>query len=136
MSEIEPAPVRTRQRFRFSLRMLFIVVTVLGVWLGYELNWLRQRHEMIVRHQFRMKHWQGSPSEFADLEVKVAVLSNTPRSGPGLLWLFGERAVVSLGLLDSRKDGSGFDQARDAQAAKRLFPEAGIHTLIIDPKLK
>lgn len=33
-----------RRCFRFSLRTLFVVVTVFGCWLGYQLNWIRQRH--------------------------------------------------------------------------------------------
>lgn len=37
--------------FRFSLRTMFIVVTVLGCWWGYQLNWIRQRHEAIGRNE-------------------------------------------------------------------------------------
>jgi hypothetical protein len=36
---------------RFSLRTLFVVVTVLGCWLGYQLNWIRQRHDFLARNQ-------------------------------------------------------------------------------------
>ena len=36
-----------RRRPRFSLRTLFAVVTLFGCWLGYELNWIRQRREAI-----------------------------------------------------------------------------------------
>ncbi len=34
-------PTANRRWLRFSLRTLFVVVTVLCVWLGYELNWIR-----------------------------------------------------------------------------------------------
>jgi hypothetical protein len=34
-----------RRRFlRFSLRTLFVAVTVVVCWLGWQLNWIRQRH--------------------------------------------------------------------------------------------
>ena len=39
-----------RRWFRFRLRTLFVVVTVLALacgWFGYELNWLRQRRRVI-----------------------------------------------------------------------------------------
>ena len=38
-----------RRWFRFSLRTLFVVVTVLGCWLGYQLNWIRERHAVLAR---------------------------------------------------------------------------------------
>jgi len=36
-----------RRWFRFSLRTLFVVVTVFACWLGYEMNWIRQRRQVI-----------------------------------------------------------------------------------------
>jgi hypothetical protein len=36
-----------RRWFAFSLRALFVVVTVFGCWLGYQLNWIRERHEAL-----------------------------------------------------------------------------------------
>ena len=33
---------------RFSLRTMFVVVTVFGCWLGYEMNWIRQRRQVIA----------------------------------------------------------------------------------------
>jgi hypothetical protein len=130
-------PLAPKRRWsRWSLRTLFAVVTLFGILLGYELNWLHQRHQMIAKHQLRMKKWQGLEPEFRDLEEKVAVFSTVPRSGPGLLWIFGERAVISLKLLDSVDEGGGFYCSRDTKASERLFPEAAIFTFIIDPYLK
>ena len=34
-----------RRWFRFSLRTMLVVVTMLGCWLGYQFNWIRQRNE-------------------------------------------------------------------------------------------
>jgi hypothetical protein len=36
-----------KRRWSFSLRTLFVVVTVFGGWLGYELNWIRQRRSVV-----------------------------------------------------------------------------------------
>jgi hypothetical protein len=44
MTETKPK----RRWFRFSLRTLFVLVTVIGVaagWLANQLNWIRQRHQ-------------------------------------------------------------------------------------------
>jgi hypothetical protein len=39
---------KPRRRFlRFSLRTRFVVVTVAGCWMGYSMNWIRQRHELL-----------------------------------------------------------------------------------------
>lgn len=40
----DPAP--KRRWFRFSLRTFFVVVTILAVWLGYQINWIRQRRDV------------------------------------------------------------------------------------------
>src|SRR5690242_14675721 len=32
------------RRFRFSLRALFIFVTLVACWLSYQISWIRQRH--------------------------------------------------------------------------------------------
>jgi hypothetical protein len=39
---------RHRLRLRFSLRALFIAITLVAIWLGYHVNWIRQRHEAIT----------------------------------------------------------------------------------------
>lgn len=37
--------VPRRRWFRFGLRTLFVLLTVLGVWVGVQMNWLRERRE-------------------------------------------------------------------------------------------
>lgn len=41
-------PVKPRRWFRWKLSTLFVVLTVLCVWLGYQVNWIRQR-QLITR---------------------------------------------------------------------------------------
>jgi hypothetical protein len=36
-----------RHWFTFSLRTMFVGVTVFVCWFGYQLNWIRQRHELL-----------------------------------------------------------------------------------------
>jgi hypothetical protein len=42
-------PLPKRRWFAFSLRTLFVVVTLVACWLGYELNWIRQRRDFAAR---------------------------------------------------------------------------------------
>ena len=41
------------QPFQFSLRMLFVAVAVVCIplsWIGYHLNWIRQRHAFLAQY--------------------------------------------------------------------------------------
>ena len=92
-------------RLRFSLRTLFVVLTVLCIWLGYSLNWIKERRELI-----------GYPYPSNDTAGPGAV---QPRA-PGLLWILGERGVAVL-LINA-------DDKEFESRARRLFPEAEIVT--------
>ena len=68
--------------FRFSLRTLFVVVTVFGVffgWVVYQLNWIRERHDARVRWDFSYSE-AGHPNR-------------TPP--PWSLRLFGEKQFLA-----------------------------------------
>ncbi len=69
-------PNRRWFRFAFSLRTLFVVVTVLGCWLGYQVNWIRERHSLIVG--------------YGDEETVIACPVE-PGTAPWSLRLLGER---------------------------------------------
>ena len=43
-----------RRWFRFSLRTMFVLVAVFGCWLGYEMNWIRQRHAFAARQDVNL----------------------------------------------------------------------------------
>jgi hypothetical protein len=122
------SPTKPRRRwFQFGIGTMFVVVTVFAVFLGYHLNWIRQRHEFIAEQQRR----SGSDVSVVDTNVSDDV--TVP--APGLLALFGEHGVVQLGvIIDS--DGIPLDGplpvAADEvriQRARKLFPEA---TLVLE----
>jgi len=89
-----------RRWFQFSLRTLFVVMTLLALWLAYSLDWIRQRREFL---------------ELSNVVGYAGPQNNRPRA-PGLLWLLGERAYLWLWV---SSEGSGGEYE-----AKRLFPEA------------
>jgi hypothetical protein len=108
-----PQPGRRRWS-RFSLRALFVVVTAVCIWLGYHLNWIRQRHACL-----------------AEQEAAAANSVNIPRTvgeAPLPLRLLGEGGIARLPLyvvVDKSKN-----QDRDTilpeaiHSASRLFPES------------
>ncbi len=92
-----------RRWFRFSLRTLFVAMTLLAClacWLGYELNWIRQRQEAIQ----------------AGIAVPHTFAANQPIPAPpvGFRWL-GE-------------DGQGhlFVSPANFDRVCELFPEAEV----------
>ena len=112
---------------RISLRTVFVVMTVLGCWLGYELNWMHQRHRLIAKHQSNIEKWQGLPVEFRDLQLQAADVAINSRA-PGALWMFGEDAIKSLTLYPLYLPGH-YPQPPypDEAYAKALVPEAKIY---------
>ncbi len=113
-----PAP--KRRWFRYSLRTLFVVVTVFGCWLGYELNWIRQRHELLAEQSAIIQQLKLPPMPYFIVEPH------------GMLWLFGEegRGIVDL-VLDGRDQNRSPNTENELERAKRLFPESAVNFTVI-----
>jgi hypothetical protein len=118
-----PAP--KRRWFRFSLRTLFVVVTVLGCWLGYELNWVRERRLFIADEiSARQRH----PTSYTWDAIVMNVRKTPTPKAPGRLWAFGEAGHPNICVLieaESVEHLTNRDQDR-VQKARKLFPEASI----------
>ena len=96
--------LRNRRWFRFSLRTLFVAVTVFCVWVGYQCNWVRERHKALKELN------------------RLNVLFDSQKLAPWSIRLI-ERGVPSIAVDP--------DVARDVQRIrelKRLFPEATLCT--------
>ena len=116
MDEHAPTPAPQRRWLRFSLRGLFVAITIFGCWLGYQLNWIRQRHA-----------WLASP----EAKSENFFLTRENDHPPGMLWLFGEPGFDSIHLtMPPRKiarEGSPVltpEEMERARLVQRLFPEA------------
>lgn len=93
---------------------MLAVVTVVAVFVGYHVNWIRQRHALKGAKWIVM-----SPNDEAITGWPV------PKA-PGLLWLFGEEGVTQLTV---EVDATTHDAVTDydlrlVREARRLFPEA------------
>ena len=96
-------------RPRFSLRTLFVLITLISIplaWVAYNLNWIRQRREFARQHEFNseelarhysLNHW--------------ALQFPEP---PWPLRLFSDPSYTSVYI---KYDGS------DVKRFKELFPE-------------
>ena len=101
-----------RRWFKFSLRTLFVVVTVVACWLGYAIPWINQRHAFLAQPDLIFEFNDSPPT------TSNRWGNNWPVFAPRGLWLLGERGLVSVWL-----PPSAWSPARQAQA-ERLFPEA------------
>ena len=103
-----------RRWFAFSLRTMFMVVTVACVWLGYNLNWIRQRHKALDWLEASPESWY---SPYAGPKSKLQARA------PWSLRMFGERGIVGIGM--DRQDFAGPSPYSPA-TLKELFPEARV----------
>ena len=97
----DPNPTK-RHWFRFSLRTLFVLVTVFCTWLGYQLNWIRQRH--------------------AELEYRQGTAEGAyfyPPPAPLSLRLFGESGAEVVPVYEDEPES-------EFRRMKKLFPEAHV----------
>jgi len=105
--------------WRFSLRSLFVLLTIFGIWLGVQAKWVRDRREAIEWVKAR-----GGTVEEADRAFRL----NTPPGGwffrvpsaPWSLRLFGIDPVFFISL--PKLNGEQSDAK--ARELAQFFPEA------------
>src|SRR5437868_10255246 len=85
----------TAKRFsfvRFSLRSLFVLMTVICVFMGYELEWIRRRRAFLDEQVPLLIELEETQSR--ESHLRMAYLGG-PRA-PHLLWMFNESGVDLL----------------------------------------
>ena len=95
-----PDPPR-RRWFRYSLRTFFVVVTIFGVWLGYQVKWIRDRQEALDQH------------------VCIGSLAPPQRDAPWPLRWFGEVGYHSIVIRMP-------DSQQEVARVGHLFPESQV----------
>src|SRR6185295_13425527 len=107
------SPTAPRRRwFRFSLRTLFLVVAILGVfhgWLGVQLKWMYDRHEAL---QWALDHKEPVVISLEPPEVEL----------PWQLTLLGERPQRTTFYFAPCTD----EQLAQIERVRKLFPEANV----------
>ncbi|QDT76012.1 hypothetical protein I41_52570 [Lacipirellula limnantheis] len=90
-----------KPRFRFTIRALLVLMTLLALWCAYSMNWIRQRRELVRSGV-----------------VKPAMTSKGLHAvTPGWLGMFGEPGYFSL-MVDAPHGSPEFDRIQ------ALFSEA------------
>lgn len=108
-----------RRRWSFSLRTFFVVMTLVACWLGYRLNWIRERHEMLSAPEEPLMMVSGPNFDWFDGPIP-------DRPTPFALWLFGETTFRAL-LVEPCADA--IETENRLRRARSLFPEAEIRLL-------
>jgi hypothetical protein len=113
--------------FRFSLRTLFVAVTLVAVCLAYPLNWIYQRHKLLNDNAALISS-MGVADDLWNFRYPGRL---QPAKAPAILALFGERPVESL-TLQFVVDAPPKGVPAEVERAKRLFPETEITWSFVD----
>jgi hypothetical protein len=107
-------PTSKRRWFRYSLRTLFVVVTLFALWMGYHLNWIRQRRD--ARKWIEAHPVGGSIGYHAERRPDIS----------WSLWILGEKAeqiVIMVGEADRDEREEYIDRVQNVIT---LFPESQV----------
>jgi hypothetical protein len=112
-------PTTPRRWFRYSLRTMFVIVTLFAFWLGWELKFIRDRRAFVAAmDELRTAEIQKSTSAFG-----LNFTWTNQISGASIpfwrRWLGDEPQTVIALPRTSTED--------DRETAVRLFPEAKVH---------
>jgi hypothetical protein len=99
------------------LRSLFVLMTLFACWLGYQINWIRERRAIVND----LERWDVVEEGF-----------DAPPAAPGLLWLLGEPGYETLFRVVLLPDGDEVPEstAGEITRAKAVFPESNIELSI------
>ena len=110
---------------RYSLRTLLVSLTLLGVWLGVQVKWIKDRHAFAARHLALATEVNAKRQA---LQCGAALQLQPAGTRPLGLCVLGEPAVPYLQVIVLREKESEIEQFDDEEGkrAKALFPEAQV----------
>lgn len=111
---------KPRRRFRFSLRTVFVLITLLGMalaWVVVQVKWINDRH-----YALRF-------SDHAGAVLPATVVSPRPGPVPPAPWsirILGEKGRRTICVVRDSKDMTDAQFEAKVERIQRLFPEAEI----------
>ena len=123
-----------RRRFRFSLRTLFVVVTILSLalgWLGVQLKWIHDRHEALRWIADFRERALAAESGRVVPPMKGEWVSNAGVKAPWSLEILGETGVERL---EVYQDWLNSDSQYSLDELRSLFPEAEVRAAATRPE--
>jgi len=120
----------SRRWLRFSLRGMFVFVTLFSIWLSYHVNWMR--HRQLARQWIEQHESPGHWSRVNPLDVTWTKADGTkhrgkPADAPWALRLLGEPRLELIHLDKSKLSEADIPRIN---SLLDLFPEAnhsGVH---------
>src|SRR5689334_11859911 len=109
----------SRPWLRFRLRMLFLMMLVLAIplgWIGVQLRWIRDLKEFIAETVARCEAVRTSEGEIDRYQIRPYVNDST--DAPWSIRIFGEEGLLSLAVVV---------ESPMPEKWKRLFPEHGLY---------
>ena len=111
-------------RFRITLRTLFVVLAIFGIWIGYEVHWLRNRREVTSQSDA----WPVDPATATGVRPKA----------PGMLSYLGENGYGLVEITFKRPTAEGSstispEEQAEIERVRRLFPEATVRGKVEKP---
>lgn len=100
---------------RYRLSRFILLLTLLSVWLGAQLNWIRDRHQVT---------FQGRPGGRYD--YFWALDGRTGRHAPWRIRVLGERPIYSVGISVHDPDQLRPHERDELARLGELFPEADV----------
>jgi hypothetical protein len=108
--------------------MLMLFVAAAGVFCGYHVNWIRQRHEFLTRNDARKIEYERLKRAVVFHLEKLYNPRSTPKHSFNFLWLFGEPPEKTITLIYP-----GDFPREEAELGERVFPEADFYLEIYSP---
>jgi len=102
----------------FSLRTLFVAITLIAIWLGFQVRWMQQRQE--ARQWIEQHEHDG----WSKIDPKDVVTSSCPAKSVPTPWnlrLMGEAPLFYIHLDKTKLTEADVDRINSLPA---LFPEA------------
>lgn len=110
-----------------------VLVALMGCWLGYQLNWVRQRHSFLERQRARFVARNQVDNYDVDARFLRSFYGKTSTPAPWQLRLFGEPGQVEIRIwIPDRGPSPDVSLDKEWQLGQSLFPEARI-TTYLDP---
>jgi hypothetical protein len=108
-----------RRWFRYSLRTMFVVVTLFALWLGWELKFIRDRRSFLKSMDEMREAEMAQTANGLTVAFIGTIVRISDRGIPFWRRWLGDEAQALMTLPQSSTDA-------DMENAKRLFPEATI----------
>ena len=119
------ANLTNRRRWvRVALRAAIALFAALGIWIGWQTRWIRERHELLSKQQSLVE--EAAKGRFGE-PVSQGRSTRGQRdwtAEQAALWLLGERRFDEVRLVLFTDDSQSPD--REVDRAERLFPETAV----------